>query len=195
MSADANLDYARVRRRTAPEAKWLVNELAALRGRLDKVRERTAALRKKEVVLEKKIEALELVAAKVRLPEGTTPPFTIRPWERYGKRGSLNKLLLDTLEAAYPDSVSTNHFVERVTKETRFSLDFSLQDLRLIRQSVLRRLKHLRDAGKLERAGQQGTEANGVAVWRLVKRTDVSLERLQGLAQAAQERDVAEEGV
>lgn len=72
MSADANLDYARVRRRTAPEAKWLVNELAALRGRLDKVRERTAALRQKEVVLEKKIEALELVAAKVRLPEGTT---------------------------------------------------------------------------------------------------------------------------
>lgn len=195
MSADVDLDYARVRRRTAPEAKWLVNELAALRGRLDKVRERAAALRLKESALEKKIEALELVAEKVRLPEGTTPPFTIRPWERYGKRGSLNSLLLGALEKAYPEGVTTNDFVNLAVQNIQFAADFSMEDLREVRLSVLRRLKHLRDAGKLERVGQLGTEANGVAVWRLVRRTDVSLERLQGLAQAAHERDVAEEGV
>ncbi len=88
MSADANLDYARVRRRIAPEAKWLVNELAALCGGLDKLRERTAALRRKDSVFEKKIEALELVAAKVRLAKGSAPPISIRPsfWRFPGRQ-------------------------------------------------------------------------------------------------------------
>lgn len=187
-----SVDYVRVRRRASPEAKWLVNELAALRGQLEKVRERMTSLQVKESNLEKKIAAIELVAAKVRLPEGCDPPITIRPWERYGKRGSLSELLMATLEEAYPKGVTTNEFIDRIVASTSFSKDFSLQDLRDIRHSVLRRLKHLRQAGKLERLGQIGLEANGVAVWCLVNRSAVSLGALHELAQAAHEAGESE---
>ncbi|MBT9466272.1 hypothetical protein [Hydrogenophaga sp.] len=185
-------DYVRVRRRASPEAKWLVNELAALRGQLESVRERLETLRQKETNLEKRIASIELVASKVRLPEGSDPPITIRPWERYGKRGSLSKLLMATLEEAYPKGVTTNEFIDRVMASSSFSKDFSLRDMRGIRDSVLRRLKHLRQAGKLERLGQIGLKSNGLAVWGLVNRNAVSLGALHELAQSAQDAGVSE---
>lgn len=104
MSNIHRIDTVVQRRRTSPEAKWLLNEVAALRGELQQVRDHQAKLARREADLKKTIAALELVVAPLPVPVGVEAPVTINA-HTWGERGRLNALLLECLHDAYPKAV------------------------------------------------------------------------------------------
>ncbi|WP_139222862.1 hypothetical protein [Paracidovorax wautersii] len=77
MSNTHRTDTVVQRRRTSPGAKWLLNEVAALRGELQHVRDHQAKLVRREAELQRTIAVLELVVAPLPVPAGVEPPVTI----------------------------------------------------------------------------------------------------------------------
>lgn len=175
------------RRHTSPQAKWLLNEAAALRGELARVVARQAQLAKREAEIRKTLAALELVAAPLPVPVGKVAPTVVTPHSRYGPRGQLTKLLLDCLQAASPKGVDIHSLLAWVAQNC--GVEFAnTKERDVYRHSLRNRLRHLADQGKVRRMDSIGTECNGAGVWCLASKNDISLDALRQLAGAAYER-------
>ena len=114
MSENYLSDTTVQRRRTSPEAKWLLNEAAALRGELARVLAEQKNLAGREAEIRKTLAALELVAAPLPVPAGVEAPVSVNVHHRYGPRGKLTKLLLELLDAGYPKGVDTLTLVNTI---------------------------------------------------------------------------------
>lgn len=175
------------RRHTSPQAKWLLNEAAALRGELARVVARQAQLAKREADIRKTLAALELVAAPLPVPVGKVAPTVVMPHSRYGPRGQLTKLVLDGLQAAWPKGVDIHSLVAWVAQNC--GVEFAnTKERDVYRHSVRNRLHHLADQGKVRRMDSIGTDGNGAGVWCLASKADTSMDELRRLAADADER-------
>lgn len=181
MSDNHPSDTVIQRRRTSPQAKWLLNEAAALRGELKKVQARKEDLAKREAELLKTISALELVVAPLPVPAGVSAPVSINA-HTWGERGTLNALLLECLQAAYPKAVDSVSLTDWVAASQNSQLADSAER-RSLRKRVTRRLSHLVDQGRVERVTSLGPDCNGAGVWRLAGKKGPTLAELQRRAE------------
>lgn len=90
------------RTRTKPEVKWLANELAAVKGELERIDEALSRLHARKSKLLAVQVALSDVAGQLTIPELPAVVPAVRAHERYGARGNLSpntggstKVLLD----------------------------------------------------------------------------------------------------
>lgn len=172
------------RRHTSPQAKWLLNEAAALRGELARVVTKQARLAKREAEIRKILAALELVAAPLPVPAGVAAPTVVNAHNRFGPRGQLTKLILGRLQSAWPKGADIHSLVDYVAASC--SIEFANTAERTdCRDSVRRRLLHLAAQGRVERLDSIGSDANGAGVWRLASKNNVSLGELGRLATLA----------
>jgi len=178
------------RRRTSPQAKWLANELAALRGELAQIKQKQSELAGREARLNHRIGCLELVLAPLPIPSGTSLPGVIRARTRFGARGSLNAALLACLEVAGLTGVSTVALREAIAHHFRLQVNDRTEREHL-RSLIARRLRHLLDAGSVERLDPPGrTKSNETVHWRLPQRVsslrDLTVQAAQAAAEAGQ---------
>lgn len=160
-------DTAVVRRRTSPEAKWLLNEVAALRGRLATVLKKRTDLAAEEPKLRHRIAALELVAAPLPVPLGALPPAKVHAHSRYGSRGRLSESLLAILRNAGPEGVSTIALRNAIADHFGVAVELAAEREH-VRRLIVRRLRHLAAQGLVERLGPAGGSAtNAVVFWRI----------------------------
>lgn len=160
------------RTRTAPEIKWLLNELAALRGRAHRQTERARTMQVKAEALEQRalrfregqakamrevqvataaIASLESVLGQMAQQVNPEAAGVVHPWEgKYGKRGALVAFLRAQLKAA-PAPLAISELVVAVAEH--FSIDISAACLRReLHKSLKRRVLTLfHDEGVLER--------------------------------------------
>ncbi len=186
MSSPTPPTTALQRRNTSPEAKWLLNEAAALRGELLRIAARREQLDKQEAKLRKTLAALELVAAPLPVPTGISAPLVVKAHKRYGRRGHLTELLLERLQAALPKGVDIHTLLDWVAGSCGIQFA-SMAERHEYRRSVRHRLFRLAEDGRVERLYGIGNEANGASVWRLVSKNSVSLAELEQLRAAAAE--------
>lgn len=180
--------YVVERRRTSPQAKWLINEAAALRGELARVVAHRSHLAKREAQIRRTLAALELVAAPLPVPVGADAPEAVHAHFRYGRRGRLNELLLEGLGSAWPRGMDSHSLAEWVAVSCGLKFA-STTDLKDFKRLVGRRLRHLTAEGKVERLDRLGAEAKGARVWRLASKSNVSLSELGRLAAQAAEAE------
>lgn len=174
------------RRHTSPQAKWLLNEAAALRGELLRIAAKREQLDKREAKVRKTLAALELVAAPLPVPTGVSAPLVVLPHHRYGERGQLTTLLLERLRVALPKGVDIHTLVDWVAGS--YGIQFaSMAERNEYRRSVRTRLFRLSEQGRVERLWGPGSRTNDVSVWRLVSKNSASLEELGRLRDAASE--------
>lgn len=143
-------DATVTRRRTSPEAKWLINEVAALRGCLATVLKKRAALAAEESKLRQRIAALELVMAPLPVPVGALPPARVNAQTRYGTRGSLSAALLAVLRNAGPQGLSTIALRQAIAEHFQVPMELNSEREHL-RMLVARRLRHLAVRGLVEK--------------------------------------------
>nr|WP_295080843.1 hypothetical protein [uncultured Roseateles sp.] len=178
MSYDHHPTTVIQRRHTSPQAKWLLNEAAALRGELRRVVAKQKHLAQREAEIRKTLAALELVAAPLPVPAGVTAPTVVNPNNRYGPRGHLTDLILERLQAALPLGADIHSLVDWVAASCQIEFA-NMAERSFCRRSVRNRLVVLVNQGKVVRLNSIGHESNGAGVWRLATKTGPSLGELQ----------------
>ena len=168
------------RTRTAPAVKWVANEVAAVRGEIERIDESMARLAQRRSKLQGDLTALEHVAAQLTVVPATAKPLIVRAHGRYGERGALRNWLRLALQQAHPralDSVSLTAQAIDV-----FSLQFSSaqERHRFSTNNLGSALRRLADAGEVERVHDPSRPYNRVGAWRW-KVPDDSLEALRDL--------------
>lgn len=193
MNDASHTSFVVQRRHTSPQAKWLLNEAAALRGELARVVSKQARLAKREAEIRKTLAALELVAAPLPVPAGVAAPTVVSAHNRFGPRGHLTKLILGHLQSAWPKGADIHSLVDWVAASC--GIEFANTAERTdCRHSVRRRLHHLAEQGKVERLESIGSDANGAGVWRLASKNNLSLGELGKLAALAAEEESSADG-
>lgn len=151
------------RTRTAPEIKWLLNELAALRGQVQRQSDRASAIQAEAEKVERRalrlrkaqaraaqqaqaaataISALELVLEQVAQRVNPAAAGVVHSWVgKYGTWGALKAFVRTQLKAAM-EPVTVSELVDSVA--THFDVDISASILRKkLHQSVKRRVLEL----------------------------------------------------
>ena len=197
------------RTRTASELKWLLNERAALAGRLENLHEAEAKQRllvaAAEALLAKRrahlaevercaadAEAkLQALGQTIALGYPDVPPDsagTVKARTRFGQRGALIAFLLQAVTDAGEAGLSTG----RLTDLVRDAFGVPTAD-RAERQALLstvrNRLKELRDLHGLV-VGVRGPASTSDTIWRLRPTPSLSeLQQLRAIATAAEATD------
>src|SRR5690606_20479626 len=98
--------------RTPPEVKWTANELAALKGELQRLDQQLERVLARRAGVQARVDALSLVFGRVapHIPLVQVPVVNVHA--NYGGRGNLRAWLLQTLRATYPDAVDTAALVQ-----------------------------------------------------------------------------------
>ncbi len=153
-----------MRVRTPPSLKWALNERAHLQGQADALRRRLADLNARLAETESTLASLDVF---IRTLAERVPPSALGTVNaqggRYGaKRGALKAFLVEQLQLAGADGVSTAELATTVVE--RFGIQFDTPAERKVWvDNVLRaRLKEMRRAGLLENVGR--AEGESVAV-------------------------------
>lgn len=139
-----------VRTRTAPEVKWVANELAAVMGELDRIDETLARLTARKAHLLEVRAALSSVAGQLAVPELPDVMPSVRAHERYGARGSLRNFLREVLAKAYPKGVTTAALTEAVVEAFGLYIAGPDERNRLRKNSVRSALKAMHGRGEVE---------------------------------------------
>ncbi|OSZ71552.1 hypothetical protein [Hydrogenophaga sp. IBVHS1] len=150
------------RQQTPPDIKWLLNELAAARGELDRIasdlEKAHAHLRRLEeargrhlalcVSLEKALSLSSVVWLR-------TDTFVVKAHKKYGGRGNLRQWLKAALTEAYPHAPTGLELLQRAVPE--FGIEFTSPGARAAyyRNTVHRQLYHLAEQGLAERVAVQ----------------------------------------
>lgn len=130
--------------RTPSELKWLLNERAAVLGRIGKARERVDSFgdsvrhyehllarahgrrRAAELVVEEKLRTLQALDISISLVDSRVRPDcagSVVPWkDKYGARGGLSSFLRETLRLAAPQPVSGAELTRLATEHFKLSL-------------------------------------------------------------------------
>lgn len=154
------------RTRTKPEVKGLANELAAVKGELERIDEALSRLHARKSKLLAVQVALSDVAGQLTIPELPAVVPAVRANERYGARGNLRNLLREMLQKAYPLAVDTLSMTDAVV--ARFGLTFpnAKARQRFRKYSVSNTLLKLFDRGEVERVHDFRALPNSVGAWR-----------------------------
>ena len=189
------------RTRTAPEIKWLANELAATRGALQKLDATVMHLIEKRRQLQAQFDAMSNVAEQMAHPQLAAIVPAVKVHREYGKRGVLRGWLKELLRNAYPQPVDTTTLMANAEKA--FGLQFaSRQERDAYRKNTLtRQLRALMEQGWVERlhllpssnaSGTPGGDAvqignRGVWRWKQELPSLTELQQQVAVHQAARE--------
>lgn len=138
------------RTRTSPEVKWLANELAAVKGELERIEEALARLHARKSKLLAVQVALSDVAGQLTIPELPAVVPAVRANERYGARGNLRNLLRGMLQKAYPQGVSTSTLADAVIEAFGLRIPGPRERKRLVDNSIRSALTRLYARGEIE---------------------------------------------
>lgn len=161
------------RTRTAPEVKWVANELAAVNGELSRIDAEQERLTTRKAELDARRAALEQVAVMLRVPELPKLGLSVRPHDRYGERGALRAWVEALLQATAPEAVDTRTMTDLAAEHFRFDLPTPAARKRFMDNTLVRQLRVLRDEGLAERIavrgsalGRGGSVAGQAGLWR-----------------------------
>lgn len=138
------------RTRTKPEVKWLANELAAVKGELERIDEALSRLHARKSKLLAVQVALSDVAGQLTIPELPAVVPAVRAHERYGARGNLRNLLRGMLQKAYPQGVSTSTLADAVIEAFGLRIPGPRERKRLVDNSIRSALTRLYAQGEIE---------------------------------------------
>lgn len=169
------------RTRTPSDLKWTLNELAALRGEIDRLDQQMARLARRRGRLARIEGAMSEVAQTLAADVALVDIGPVRATTRYGGWGNLRQYLRQTLQAAHPQAVSTWALVEGAARI--FGLSFSSREerRRFANDNVgnaLRKMLARGEVGRLHDPHEQAQVPGMPGVWRW-KSGLPSLESLQ----------------
>lgn len=178
------------RTRTRPEVKWLANELAAVKGELERIEEALARLHARKSKLLVVQVALSDVAGQLTIPELPTVVPAVRAHERYGARGNMRNLLRGILRKAYPQGVSTSTLADAVIETFGLRITGPKERKRLVDNSIRSALTKLHTQGEIEpiHARNQPGGRLGLAVQSGVWRWKVDAPSLEELHRSTTEQ-------
>lgn len=179
-----------MRTRTRPEVKWLANELAAVKGELERIDEALSRLLSRKERLLAVQRAMTDVAGQLTIPELPSVVPAVRAHERYGARGNLRNLLRGILRKAYPQGVSTSTLADAVIEAFGLRIPGPRERKRLVDNSIRSALTKLHTQGEIEpmHARNQLGGRVGLVVQSGVWRWKVDAPSLDDLHRAATEQ-------
>lgn len=156
------------RSRTPPESKWLVNELAATRGELERVEAGLVRLAARRDELIHICAALEHVAEQVGAVELLKEVPLVHAHGRYGEHGALRGWLRAVLREAYPAALETSVLMEGVEKTFGLTFDSATDRRRFASDNLGSALRRLTAAGQVQRLheGSKGPPLRSAWRWR-----------------------------
>lgn len=175
------------RSKTPSELKWLLNERAALAGKLAVFEERRVGMEQLQLRLQKRLVDLkQIYAGAIREAETNRHALNaldrvistayacvapdaageVRAWAgKYGKRGGLTQFLLDSLQRAYPAPVPFT--VLKQMAAVHFGLTFATTaEWIAFRSPIKNNLRFLRSKGRVE--SLHDPASNQTSLWRWV---------------------------
>jgi hypothetical protein len=180
--------------RTPPALKWMLNERAAVAGRLSKAATRLQSLNSTVVDLQRRLETAQAKASaevtNMAGHQGTLDALdasmsmmyqqarpdaggTVNAWAGdYGKRGGLEAFVLGKIKNAAPTSVSSCDIRLEVAAYFNISAT-NFYDKRCLRRSVIGVLTRLGRKGLIEPSCAR-TKANAPGFWRLKQPTTLA---------------------
>jgi hypothetical protein len=167
------------RTRTPSDVKWVVNELAAVAGELERIDQALARLQTRRERLTKVHTSLSAVAGRLAIPRAVAVQVVVNAHDRWGGRGNLRQFLRRTLEAAYPCGVSTSSLTDLAIEAFGVQVANAAERKRLIDNSIRSALTKMRGAGEVEPLHSYQGVASYSGVWRL-RRQAVTLGGLRG---------------
>lgn len=170
--------------------KWLANELAAVKGELERIDEALSRLLARKERLLAVQRAMSDVAGQLTVPELPTVVPAVRAHERYGARGNLRNLLREILRKAYPQGVSTSTLADAAIESFGLRIPGPMERKRLVDNSIRSALTKLHTQGEIEpmHARNQPGGRVGLAVQSGVWRWKVDAPSLDDLHLATTEQ-------
>ena len=194
------------RQQTPPDIKWLLNERAALAGRvlalskhiqrrqrkIEKLQAEIAELEAQKIPFEQ--ERTEKQARRsaldhtMRLVNADVDPGAggiVNAWQgRYGKRGALSQFVADTLKAAGSEGTTAKAIAFAANVHFDLGLTDPIGFAYQLRSSILPCLRDLKIAG-LAMPNRPGSVGSTPKIWRWQGEVLPSLDELRKLADAA----------
>lgn len=166
------------RTRTAPEVKWVTNEMAAVRGELSRIEKSMALLVQRRSKLQEDLAALEHVAEQLGVVPSVARELTVCAHGRYGARGALRGWLRQVLQQAYPRVLDSLSLAEQAIEV--FGLEFAStrERYRFTTDILGSALRKLVEYGEVERIHDVSRPTNRTGAWRW-KVPDHNLEALR----------------
>ena len=158
------------RSRTHSPLKWMLNERAALEGRLQAIDAEMARLQRCRDQAQATLDSLNAVAMAIEPSMASIEVKPVNARGRYGKRGNLSQWLRRVLREAHPQSVQTPALL--ASASAVFGLTFATDEQRqhFHHNCLRRRLFALAQRGEIEQVGAfQASTSNGGA-WRWLPR-------------------------
>lgn len=182
------------RTRTPPDLKWLLNERAAIAGRIQKLEKVLHGLHKMEQSLSECRGTLDALDTAIGLAyQGVRPDAagTVNAWAgKYGQLGALTEFVVQLLREAAPAPVNARDVAFKVAEHFEIQLLCSADQLAL-RVSVKNTFKRLYQSGKvvpLHSRARLGGNQPGIWRWKqpIPTLSDLAA-KAQRMAQAAAE--------
>lgn len=166
------------RTRTAPEVKWVANELAAVRGELVCIEKSMALLVQRRSKLQEDLAALEHVAEQLVVVPPVARGITVRGHGRYGERGALRGWLRQVLRQAYPSALDSLSLTEQAIAVFGLQFTSTRERYRFTTDHLGSALRKLVEYGEVERIHDVSRPTNRTGAWRW-KMPDHNLEALR----------------
>lgn len=167
------------RTRTPAALKWTVNELAAVRGEIERIDSEMARLAQRRARLLRVEEAISTVTQSLTEQAVMLDIRPVRASTRYGGRGNLRRYLREALKAAYPRSLSTRTLVEGAQAVFGLSFSSAQERLRFADNNLGNALRKMLARGEVERVHDHRAVPDQPGVWRW-KAPAPALEDLRG---------------
>lgn len=156
------------RPKTDPTLKWVLNELAAIKGERERIAKELCRLESRQAHLQAVERSLMLVLQTLTgegQPSVESVPI-VKAHRRYGERGQLRQFLRQALRDAYPRALDTCSLTDSVVQH--FGHEFATEQQRKDFQddSVLNALGRMAKAREIERLVHGLKGAGRATLWR-----------------------------
>jgi hypothetical protein len=154
--------------RTPPEQKWLLNELAVVKGELQAIEGELGRLLARKTHLANLLSALDNVYSQVAPTVPEAPGLVVHGHTRYGGRGNCIKWVREVLQEAYPLALDTAALT--LAAEEAFGLAHvtPAQRSKFRNNSLRTALRTLLSQGAAERLHDYKGVPHRAGVWRWV---------------------------
>ncbi len=166
------------RTRTAPEVKWVANEMAAVRGELERIEKSMARLVQLRSKLQEDLAALEHVAEQLATVPPAARDLSVRTHGRYGTRGALRNWLRQVLQQAYPRALDSLSLTEQAIAVFGLQFTSTRERYRFTTDILGSALRKLVEYGEVERVHDVSRPSNRIGAWRW-KMPDCNLDELR----------------